>query len=580
MTATCTVTVVEQPKLEAVDLGVPSGLKWASWNVGAKTPEDYGDYFAWGEIEPKSKYDWSTYKYELGNDYVGPFSKYVINSRYGTVDNKNVLDSEDDAARANWGSNWCMPTYAEWKELRDNCIWTWTTQYGVKGQLVTGPNGNSIFLPAAGYLYSTSLSEVGSSGYYWSSSLYAGYQSWCYAFGANSKGMSYKGRSIGFSIRAVYSDRTFPVHPESVTLNKAMISLFAGQTEQLTAIILPENAADKTVTWSSDRKEVATVDNNGIVTAIAAGTAVITIQTTDGNLSASCQVVVQANTVETVSGTGSQNYNYLGSANTYSAVLKGSATVGDGFDLDMYFYYSENYNTLDALRMSGTKVFASASQPIFQATVNNLKENTIYYFVACVELKKKGTTYDKIFGEVKSFTTPEYYLPPYVDFGLPSGVKWGVMNLGATNPTESGRSVSWGVGNGNGNSNYQTGAILPLEEDKAHLSLGGYWRTPTREEWVELFECCSCSYSRYHEGGTGLVVSKNGAKIFIPLNDYWTATCCTPYWSGSSGGYLVATAYALSGNSEHFKTYIEKKILNTNTAITSSGKIRPVYVDR
>ena len=133
-----------------VDLGLPSGLKWATMNVGASKPEEYGDYFAWGETEPKKEYSWLNYKFELSTDNNGPFSKYVTNSSYGTVDNKTVLDPEEDAAHVNWGGSWRMPTEEEWTELRTNCTWTWTTQNGVNGRLVTGPNGKSIFLPAAG----------------------------------------------------------------------------------------------------------------------------------------------------------------------------------------------------------------------------------------------------------------------------------------------------------------------------------------------------------------------------------------------------------------------------------------------
>ena len=159
---------------EAVDLGLPSGLKWASWNIGSSSPEEYGAYFAWGETEPKWDYDWSTYKFELGTDSSGPFSKYVTQSSYGTVDKKTAIDLEDDVARVKWGGVWRIPTDAEWTELKENCSCTWTDNYngtGIKGQVVTSSNGNSIFLPAAGCWNGTSFSSPGSSGSYWSSSL-------------------------------------------------------------------------------------------------------------------------------------------------------------------------------------------------------------------------------------------------------------------------------------------------------------------------------------------------------------------------------------------------------------------------
>ena len=153
---------------EYVDLGL--SVKWATCNVGASKPEEYGDYFAWGETQPKTTYDWSTYKWCNGS--YNTQTKYCTNSSYGTVDNKTQLELSDDAARANWGGNWRMPTREERDELLNNCTWKWTTQNGVYGYKVTSKkNGNSIFLPAAGYRGDSSLWDAGSSGSYWSSSL-------------------------------------------------------------------------------------------------------------------------------------------------------------------------------------------------------------------------------------------------------------------------------------------------------------------------------------------------------------------------------------------------------------------------
>ena len=166
--------------MEYVDLGLPSGLKWAKCNLGASKPSDYGDYYAWGETAPKADFTWDTYKWmQAGQSDSKYITKYTIaDGETGAIwydssgnfigDNKTVLDAADDAAIANLGSPWRMPTVDEIRELRDNCTWTWTTQDGVKGHQVDGPNGNAIFLPASGCRQNSGLSEAGTEGYYWS----------------------------------------------------------------------------------------------------------------------------------------------------------------------------------------------------------------------------------------------------------------------------------------------------------------------------------------------------------------------------------------------------------------------------
>jgi hypothetical protein len=150
-----------------VDLGL--SVKWATMNVGASKSEDYGDYFAWGEIAPKEEYSWSTYTYCNGSS--SSLTKYNYNSSLGFVDNKTQLELSDDAARANWGGKWRMPTDAELTELREQCTWTWTTENDINGYKVTSRiNGKSIFLPAAGNRTGPLLGSVGD-GYYWSSSI-------------------------------------------------------------------------------------------------------------------------------------------------------------------------------------------------------------------------------------------------------------------------------------------------------------------------------------------------------------------------------------------------------------------------
>ena len=190
-----------------VDLGLPSGTLWATMNIGASSPEDYGDYFAWGETKPKDVYGKGNYKWYKSDANGSGYTKYCRRTYFGYngfADNKMTLDFEDDAAYVNWGPQWRMPTQGQQQELIENCTWTWTTINGVNGQLATGPNGNSIFLPAAG-LYGWGLD--GWDGQYFSCNLYALYDYYaCHMFfssgGAGWVGYQYT-RENGFTVRAV-----------------------------------------------------------------------------------------------------------------------------------------------------------------------------------------------------------------------------------------------------------------------------------------------------------------------------------------------------------------------------------------
>ena len=191
---------------EWVDLGLSSGTLWATCNVGASSPEDYGDYFAWGETAPKDNYNWSTYKWSNGS--YTTMTKYCTSSSYGYngfVDNKTELDPEDDVAYVYWGPSWRMPTTEQQRELYKKCSSVWTTQNGVNGRVFTGPNGYTLFLPAAGDRWGGSLDDVGSRGYYWSRTLYSYYPISAYDLYFDS-GSVYWGnydRGYGFPVRAV-----------------------------------------------------------------------------------------------------------------------------------------------------------------------------------------------------------------------------------------------------------------------------------------------------------------------------------------------------------------------------------------
>ena len=160
----------------AVDLGL--SVYWAKQNIEAGQPEEYGAYYAWGEVETKEDYSWTSYKWSEGNQWL--LTKYVPFSKpgfcllgSGTPDDKTSLDTEDDIAHVALGDKWRIPSHDEWEELKDSCVWTWSTQNGINGCKVTGPNGNSIFLPASGgYWDIPEIHNENRCGYYWSSSLY------------------------------------------------------------------------------------------------------------------------------------------------------------------------------------------------------------------------------------------------------------------------------------------------------------------------------------------------------------------------------------------------------------------------
>ncbi|MBO5706766.1 MAG: hypothetical protein J6S05_07215 [Bacteroidaceae bacterium] len=186
-----------------VDLGLPSGTLWADRNVGADSPEASGDYFAWGETTSKIDYNWNTYKWSEGSTKFP--TKYCGHSSFD-ADNKTVLDLEDDAAYVNMGTDWRMPTYEELCELYYECTWTWTTLNGTNGYTLTGHNGKSIFLPAAGYCMNSNFYDKDVLCCYWSSSLYGvgePYYAWSSSYSSNTQNHRSQSRYYGHTVRAV-----------------------------------------------------------------------------------------------------------------------------------------------------------------------------------------------------------------------------------------------------------------------------------------------------------------------------------------------------------------------------------------
>lgn len=523
---------LDNPKPTAVDLGL--SVKWASFNLGAKTPEGSGDYFSWGETAPKSSYTWSTYAY--GQSKNGPFSEYVVDAASGTSDYKTILDLEDDAAHAVWGDAWRMPSKEEFQELRNNCNWQWTTMNGVAGYKVTskksGYTGNFIFLPAAGMMSGSKVQNAGTEGDYWSSSLYTAEScsSWSPYFTSSefSTGDCY--RYFGLPVRPVYGE-VVPV--AEITLSSTSMDLLIGQTGQLTATIMPDNATYKGLIWTSSDESVATVDATGKVKAVNLGKSSITATTADGSKAVSCEVTVYQ-LAQSITLDHTELEMYVGD----DPVILTATVLPDEHTLKNLIW-SSNEPSVATVDSDG-KVTA-VSKGTTTISVKAIDGSNVS--AACMVTVKIN------------LSLPDAV--EAVDLGLPSGLKWATMNVGATKPEEYGEYFAWGETkpkssykwstykwcNGSEksqtkyNTKYSYGTVdnktvLDPEDDAAHVNWGGSWRMPTDDEWTELTTKCTSTWTTQNGVNGRKVTGPNGKSIFLPAAGLRYGTII-----GSAGSY-------------------------------------------
>jgi hypothetical protein len=395
-----------------VDLGLPSGLLWATCNVGADSPEDYGDYFAWGETQPKSDYSWSTYQYCMGS--YNTLTKYCSNASYGYngfTDDLTTLLPEDDAATANWGSDWRMPTKEEWQELYNNTTHTWTTQNGVNGRLFTASNGNSLFLPAAGFRSNGGEGDLGSRGKYWSSSLNLEYQysydAKCFSYSSGSFGLPGALRDDGFSVRPVRSASQSTSFVIDATANPVEGGVVIGGGSY-------QFGAECTLTATANEGYIFNnwMENDSVV-----------------STQASYQFIVTGNLTLVASFTYVQP-TYSISVSTNPSV--GGIVVGDGT-------YTEGQSCTVTAIANTNYVFTSWIE-----NGNVVSTDATYTF---------SVTNDRIL--VANFNVV-YNGHEYVDLGLPSGALWATCNVGATTPEGYGNLYSWYYDFGNMPANMPT----------------------------------------------------------------------------------------------------------------------------
>ncbi|MBR6947788.1 MAG: leucine-rich repeat protein, partial [Muribaculaceae bacterium] len=270
-----------------VDLGLPSGTRWATVNLGALSQQEYGSYYAWGETQPKDNYNWNTYQHSNGS--ATTLTKYCTTSNKGTRDDKTLLEPADDAATAAWGSNWCMPSEDQFQELFNPAYTTtvWTEQNGLYGRRVTSRvNGNTLFLPAAGYMNGTTLSSGGSGGYYATRNLSTNDCDYnrSFSLGSLTANLADTYRCYGQSVRPVGSTHI------DVTPATALLSVDETLTLQA-ALVTPSGTSSPSFTWTSSNSAVATVNSQGKVTAKALGQAII-YASLDNGLRGSCIITV------------------------------------------------------------------------------------------------------------------------------------------------------------------------------------------------------------------------------------------------------------------------------------------------
>ena len=488
---------------EYVDLGLPSGLRWATCNVGADNPWEYGGYYAWGEVNTKSEYTQEnslTFDVELGDISGNP---------------------EYDAAAANWGGNWRMPTSVEFEELINNCTWTWTVQNGVDGYLVTGPNGNSIFLPAAGIISGTSSYYVSFNGSYWSSTPNGRYVD-DFDFTVERYYIDdCSSRTNGQSIRPVYAGAIY----ESFSYTDRAVIESAGTTQTVDDVTIWVENHNGAYSLKLNR---LTISGMPIGDVMATG---ITVTENNG--------VKEFESEQNITITASDDSeNWMGPMlGEIPARIRG--------------------------KISGSQLYCTIS-----LTVTGLGEVNIVF----------GT--DPAGGVSGSINGHEY-----VDLGLPSGLKWATCNIGADNYLGEGNWYSWGelytkewyTQDSCTTSNLEISDISGNPEyDVARYMWGDEWRMPTNEEYLELLENCKLEWVMVDNIVGYRVTGPNGNYIFLPASGYRMNNAF--YSRNIRGYYWTSTS---TGNEEGIKLgFGNNRVMFEREQRYCGLSVRPVYGEK
>ena len=537
-----------------VDLGLPSGTLWATCNVGAESPEGYGDYFAWGETQPKNLYNWNTYKY-LDPDITSHLflTKYCRNSVEGVADGKMVLEAMDDAAAAAWGNEWQMPSERQFEELisRQNTTTEWTTQNGVNGLLITSKaNGSSIFLPAAGYRDDSGFDDMSSQSFgnvvlYWSRSLFMqtseeAFSLFCFD-SPNSNGayLNCRSRSIGLAVRPVRYQE--PVLVSSIVLSSESLVMQVGETAYLSATLEPQNVDNDFVTWESSDESVATVNSGGMVTAQGGGTCSIICRATDGSgVYAECQVSVTS-PISSIR----LSETWLNLVLDYSRTLTATVFPSNADNITLRWSSSdESIATVDA-----------------NGTVSAQALGSCYVTCSATDGSGVEASCKVIVQNILGYQNGR----KWVNLGLPSGALWSTCDVGVSNSDDYeklGNYYAWGETEPKNSYNWSTykwseegtqrsltrycpdasfgyngysdnlTELLP-EDDAATVNFGEGWQTPSYDQFQELFDSDYTTWYFTEERGVKGVKIKSrttSMTLFLPASgsfnssEYWTRT--------------------------------------------------------
>ena len=539
---TATVNDTTSIAYEYVDLGLPSGTLWATFNVGATKPEEFGDYFAWGETKPKEVYDWSTYKWAKPNSSanIGNLLKYnsgfyTLKSGfnyspdeiYEVIDNLTTLLPEDDAATANWGVDWCMPTKNDLEELIKYCEFSWTELNGVNGARYTASNGNSIFIPAAGY-QSGSFRNVSSSdlAFILSSTIYEEYQGISYYLLTEPYGPDIQAyeRVFGHTIRPVRSKKSTNTESpiivkdtstkhEYVDLDLPSGTLWAtcnvgatnandngyyfawGETEPKSiydcstykwAKTNGKYGVDSLTKYNSGKYFPGTIDN--LTTLLPEDDAATVNWGPDWRMPTKEEIEELINYCNLETGVSGGRISFL-SNNGNSLYFPsacgryGSDNNNSGINYLSIWSSSLDENSENRAHFINCKSFKNFTS-LF--TIHNMCIYERYYGFPIRPVYVKKSNEITVVDTTNKDTASTH---EYVDLGLPSGTLWATHNVGATKPEEYGNYFAWGETKPKKTQKFNWGTYKLAKvyyDDERNVGIG--WNLTTLYKYKSKFE--------------------------------------------------------------------------------------------